>query len=319
MREHACGILWPGFYHYIWLAVFLTLAAPAAFAQAIPRTTEEGTREVRWFDRMCDPTKWSPFAKECQVKASDLKCPLGGKVLRMHFGIDHQGGEKAYPVGWPRAQFVPKDWETEWSAWDVFEFTAQVQFVGSKLPAKPININIGKAKPSYSAVLDLSEQGKWTTISIPVAKILKDCPNLAAAVPRVRFFVSESNYKDKDVVDFHFGGFRLTRSLSCEITEFTTTTPVVYSGQPFVKLNVTVVGPPEQVKRGIPFTLRKKGAADAVRREILPLGRGNQVYFCDISELNLAPGDYELVIFDEDQAKRKSVDLKVEEDPWKQE
>jgi hypothetical protein len=121
------------------------------------------------------------------------------------------------------------------------------------------------------------------------------------------------------VVDFHLGGFRLSRSLSCELTEFAASTPVVYAGQPAVKLNVTVVGPPEQVKRGVPFVLRRQGAKDVVRRETLPLGRGNQVYACDISELDLAPGDYDLVVFDEDPAKRKSVVLKVVAEPWKQE
>ncbi|OGV74598.1 MAG: hypothetical protein A3K19_05820 [Lentisphaerae bacterium RIFOXYB12_FULL_65_16] len=307
-----CGLVW------VTAALTLVAVAPTVFGQAMPRTTEEGTREVRWLDRMCDPINWSPV-EECQTKASDLQCPLGGKVLLMHFGIDHQSGEKAYPIGWPRAHFTPKEWETEWSAWDVFEFMAQVQFVGKKQPAKPIGLEIGETKPTFTVNPELAEPGKWITVSIPVAEILKDRPELAAAVSRIRFVVSESNYADKDVIDFHFGGFRLTRSLSCEITEFTTTTPVVYSGQPSVKLNVTVVGPPEQVKRGIPFTLRKKGATDAVRREMLPFGRGNQVYPCDISELSLAPGDYELVIFDEDQAKRKSAEFKVVEEPWKQE
>jgi hypothetical protein len=296
----------------------LAAAAPSGFAQATPRTTEEGTREIRWLDRMCDPTHWSPV-EECQTKVSDLQCPWGGKVLQFHFGVDHQDGEKAYPIGWPRAHFIPQEWETEWSTWDAFECVAQVQFVGSKLPAKPITLEIGGGKAGYSPTLSLPETGTWTTISIPVADILKGRPELAAAVAQVRFVVSESNYQDKDVIDFHFGGFRLTRSLSCEITEFSTTTPVVYSGQPAVMLNVTVVGPPEQVKRGVPFTLRRKGAPDVVRREMLPLGRGNQVYPCDISELSLAPGDYELAIFDEDPAKRKSAALKVVAEPWKQE
>ena len=307
-------------YALVWMTATLALAptAPTAFGQTTPRTTEDGTREIRWLDRMCDPLNWSPV-EECQTQASELQCPFGGKVMLLHFAIDHFSGEKAYPIGWPRAQFIPKEWETVWSAWDTFEFVAQVQFVGNKLPAKPIILEIGEGKPGYNPVFDLSETGTWTTVSIPVADILKGRPELAAAVSRLRFVVSESDYKDKDVIDVHVGGFRLTRSLTCEITEFTTTTPVVYSGQPSVKLNVTVVGPPEQVKRGIPFTLRGKGATAAVRREMLPLGRGNQVYPCDISELSLAPGDYELVVFDEDQAKRKAVALKVVAEPWKQE
>jgi hypothetical protein len=297
-------------------ALALAWALPLLFAQGTPRTTEEGRREIRWLDRMCDPANWSPV-EECQAQASELQCPAGGKVLLLHFVVDHHGGEKAYPIGWPRAHFVPKDWEADWSAWDAFEF--QVQFTGQKRPAKPISLEVGETRPTFTLLPELPETGTWITVSVPVAEVLKGHPELAAAVPRVRFVVSESNYQDKDVVDFHLGAFRLTRSLNCEITEFAAATPVVYSGQPYVKLNVTVVGPPDQVKRGVPFTLRRQGAADVVRREMLPLGRGSQVYACDVSELDLAPGDYELTVFDEDQGRRRSTALRVVAEPWKQE
>jgi hypothetical protein len=317
MRKHMMG---PRRYAAACSCAFVLLAAAArVVAQGVPRTTEEGTREVRWLDRMCDPANWWPV-EECQAKASGLEDPAGGgKVLLLHFGIDHHDGEKAYPIGWPRAHFVPGEGEREWSAWDVFEFAVQVQFAGAKRPAKPLSIEIGEIKPTYTLILELPEDGTWTTVAIPVADIAKGRPELAGAVPRVRFVVSESNYQDKDVIDFHLSGFRLTRSLSCEITEFATSTPVVYSGQPSVKLNVTVVGPPEQVTRGVPFTLRRRGVAEAIRREMLPLGRGNQVYPCDISELDLAPGDYELTVFAEDQARRKSADFRVVAEPWQQE
>lgn len=301
-------------------AVVLALvwALPAALAQGAPRITQEGPREALWLDRLCDPANWSPV-EECQAQASDLPCPAGGKVLLLRVGVDHQGGEKAYPIGWPRAHFAPHEWEADWSAWDVFEVMVQVRFVGAKRPAKPFSLEIGEARPTFTLVPDVPAADAWIPLSIPVAEVLTGRPELAAGVPRVRVVVSESNYQDKDVIELHFGGFRLTRSLTCDITEFATTTPVVFAGQPAVKLNMTVVGPPDQVKRGVPFALRRKGAADVVRREMLPLGRGRQVYPCDISELDLAPGDYELAVFDEDPAKRKAVDLRVVAEPWKQE
>lgn len=296
----------------------LTWAIPAALAQGAPRITQEGPREVLWLDRMNEPANWSPV-EECQAQASELPGPVGGKALLLRVGIDHQGGEKAYPVGWPRAHFVPKESEADWSAWDAFEVMVQVRFVGAKRPAKPFSLEIGEARPTFTLIPDIPQADAWIPLAIPVAEVLKGRPELATGVPRVRVVVSESNYKDKDVVELHFGGFRLTRSLSCEITAFAAAAPVIFAGQPVVKLDVTVVGPPEQVKRGVPFTLRRKGAAAVVRREMLPLGRGQQVYPCDISELDLAPGDYELAVFDEDPAKRKAVDLRVVAEPWKQE
>lgn len=105
------------------------------------------------------------------------------------------------------------------------------------------------------------------------------------------------------------------RSLKCEVTQLSATTPVIYAGQPFIKLDVTVIGPPSDVKRGVPFIIRQ--GKRVVRSEMLPLGRGKQIYDCDISEIALTPGEYKLVVFDSDKSKRKSVSLKVVQNPWK--
>lgn len=286
--------------------------------QEVPRTTEEGTQESRWFDRMLEPLSWMAV-EECQVKASERECPLGGPVLWVHVGVDHQGGEKAYPIGWPRAHFAPTGWERDWSAWDAFEFAVQVEFKGGKAPAEPISIEIGEGRDSYSRSLVLAVDGSWQTVTIPVAELSKRRATLPAEISRLRLVVSESKYRHEDVVDVYLGGFRLTRSLSCAVTALATTTPVVFTGQPVVQLELTVVGPPEQVKRGIPFILRRRDSGAVLRREMLPLGRGHQLYACDISELSLAPGDYSLAIFDAEPAQRRSVDFKVVAEPWKPE
>ncbi len=295
----------------------LALAAAAACAQETLRTTREATRQVCWLDRMCDPAQWSPV-EECQALASDHPCPAGGGVLLLRFGIDHHGGEKAYPIGWPRAHFVPRGPEADWASWDAFEFVVQVRFEGHRQPASPISLEVGETKPAFMLPLKLPPGDAWTTITVPVAEILQGHPELARGVPRVRFVVSESNYRDRDLIEFHLGGFRLTRSLDCEVTAFRTTTPVVFAGQTFVKLEVTLSGPPDRVRDGIPFAVRRPGDPEPLRRERLPLQRGRQLYPCDLSGLGLAPGDYELVLFDEDPARSRAARLKVVPDPWTQ-
>lgn len=283
--------------------------------QALTRTTFEAKIEVQWLDRLCDASSWT--AVECSVAKSELACPSGGVAVQMHVPVDHTTGETNYPIGWPRIACALKGWEADWSQWDNFEFMILAKSSREKLPKKAVSLLIGHRPAEFTQALEFAEQGKWITVTVPVEAV-KAAGAQVQALFQTRLSVSESDYQDKDVVDFHVGGFRLTRLTVCEVSEFSSVSNlVVFQGQPIVKLDVTVVGPPAEVKRGVPFTLRQK--SNVIRRETLPLGRGKQVYPCDISELKLAPGDYELVVFADDDAKRKAIALKVVEDPWKQE
>jgi len=300
---------------HVLCALLLLLCAGRAFAQAPARMTEEGTDEVLWLDRLCLADSWHPV-EECRTRASGLQCPWGGEVLQLYFRVDHHGGEKAYPIGWPRAHMNPAGWERNWKAWDHFEFMVLAKTSRDELPKQALVLEVGEAKPVHTPSLEFSELEKWVPVSIPVADILQKSPSTRGGVNRLRFVVCESSYQHDDVVEFHIGGFRLVRSLVCEVTALSAATPVIYSDQPYITLDLTVVGPPADVKRGVPFTIRT--ATRVVRQEMLPLGRGQQRIECDIYELMLSPGDYELSVFDTDRARRKSVSLRVVEEPWKQ-
>ena len=296
------------------LVAVLALVAGVAFAETAPRAAREGKEEIRWLDRMLDPANWSP--SECTVEKSDLKCPVGEKAVHMHVPVDYNSGEPKYLIGWPRMACAMKEPEGDWSQWDRFEFTVLAKFSRPQLPKTAVTVLLGTRPAEFSRNLELAELDKWVKITVPVAAA-KEKGVPIQAIPQVRFSVSEKDYQDKDAVDFHIGGFRLVRSAECEVAEMSVATPAVFSGQPSVKLNLTVAGPPEDVKRGVPFVIRRKD--DVVRREMLPLARGKQVYDCDVSELKLAPGDYELIVFEDDAAKRKAASFKVVEQPWKQE
>ena len=295
-----------------WMAL---LPAGSLLAQAPQRTTEEGKEEIVWLDRLCEAEHWHPV-EECRTRTSTLECPWGGKVMQLYFKVDHYDGEKAYPIGWPRAHLNPLGWERNWRAWDRFEFMVLARTSRDKLPKRALMFEFGETRPHYAPHLDFAELDEWIPVSMPVAEMFKQRPILKAGIKRMRLVVTESNYKHDDVLEFHFGGFRLVRSMVCDVTELAATTPVIYAGQPFIKLDITVIGPPADVKRGVPFTIRTGDRV--VRREMLPLGRGKQIYECDISDLALAPGDYELVLFERDDARRKSVPLRVVVEPWKQ-
>ncbi len=300
-----------------WRAVCLAGAVGIlqAWSQAPERITAEGGREIRWLDRLCLADQWYPV-EECRSQVSARTSPWGGKTLHLYFGIDHHGGEKAYPIGWPRAHCNLQGSEGQWEGWDRFEFMVLVETSRQKLPGRVLLLEIGEKPNVYTETFDWSRTGQWLKVSLPIAEIAAGSPLIQGGIKRLRFVVSESDYRDKDVVEFHLGGFRLTRSLECEVSRLSAAAPVIYSGQPFIRLQVTVVGPPAKVKRGVPFTIRQ--GSSIIRREMLPLGAGRQIYDCDISELELPPGDYELIVFEEDDAKRKSVPLKMVGSPWQQ-
>ena len=296
----------------VWLGLVL---GGRLSAQAPKRITEEGRNEVLWLDRLDDAANWHPV-EECRTRSSTLACPWGGKAMELYFKMDFHGGEKAYPIGWPRAHINLVGWERNWRVWDRFEYMILVKSSRKKLPKRALILGYGETRPTYNMPLEFPELGKWVRISVPVAEVLEKSPRLKGGVPRLRFVVNESDYHDKDVVEFYVGGFRLVRSLACEVTAFSVATPVVYAGQDFVKLDLTVIGPPAEVQRGVPFTLRRGNRV--IRREMLPLRRGRQVIECDISELTLKPGKYEMIVFEKDKTKRKSVALRVVEEPWQE-
>ncbi len=295
-------------------AVLAAALSARASAQSAPRITAENGNEILWLDRFGNAADWHPV-EECRTRPSTLQCPWGGPALQLYFEVDHHAGEAKYPVGWPRAHINLQGAERRWQAWDRFEFMVLASTSREKLPKRALVWELGEQRPLFNPTLEFPALDTWEPVSVPVAEIFAKRPALKGGVPRLRFVVSESSYAHDDVVQFHVGGFRLTRSLACEVAELKVATPVIYARQPFIKLQITVVGPPADVKRGVPFTIRS--AERVVRREMLPLGRGRQLVECDISELDLAPGDYQLIVFEADKTRRRSVSLRAVEEPWK--
>jgi hypothetical protein len=82
-----------------------------------------------------------------------------------------------------------------------------------------------------------------------------------------------------------------------------------------VPVELTVEGPPENVSRGIPMTLRRDDRV--LRVETLPAQRGKQVIDVDVSELRLTPGPYQLILFADDPERRTAGTFRVVESPWK--
>jgi len=294
------------------LVGLLVWCCAAADAQRAPKTVLQGKEEILFLDDLANPKRWTQA--ECTVIASKELKAEGRPTVHVHIPVDHHGGEEKYPIGWPRIYCrLRKPAETNWIAFDRVEFLIYAKMSRPKLPKRPLNFQIrcpDKKRATYRGLAEM-KLGKWVRISIPLGKIphLEDLANIG-------FNISESDYKDKDLLDFYIGGFRLVRSAECRLTEMTIKTRAMFRDQPELKVGLDVVGPPKHVSRGVPFTIRR--GKEILRQEMLPVRRGYQTLAMDIAELKLEPGEYALTAFEHDPDRKTSGTFRVVEGPWKE-
>jgi len=84
--------------------------------------------------------------------------------------------------------------------------------------------------------------------------------------------------------------------------------------QTTLQVEMSVVGIPEKISRGVPFSLRDP--KELLRLETLPVKRGQQVLNIDVSELKLVPGEYTLTAFEQEPERKLSIPFRVVNTPW---
>lgn len=293
-----------------WLIALSLLAASAALAAPAPPAAGPATEEVLRLDSLADPGHWQP--SECTVTVAADQRAAGQPTLHVHIPVDHHAGEAKYPIGWPRLYCALREGaERSWSEYDRFEFMILAKMTRTDLPKAPLNLQIHC--PARPATLDraLAEirLDEWVQISIPTAAIPQ-----VERVAQLGLNISESNYRDQEVLDFYLGAFRLVRSLDCRVERLTLKAAAVFADRAVLPVELVVAGPPPMVSRGVPFTLRC--GERVLRTETLPVRRGSQVLDMDIAELRLAPGEYSLAAFDDDPQRRQAATFRVVTSPW---
>jgi hypothetical protein len=290
------------------------LTKSSAAAAAIVLTPSNPVKNnVIIIESLTKPAAWSVPDNEANVSQAEINCPDGGKALQMMVPVDYSSGQKGYPIGWPRMNFNKLTAEeSDWSRWDNFEFMVMVKVSRPELRHPVCSLLIGSRPRQFDRRIKLNAQGEWLRVTIPISEIKgKGVP--VEKIPQIVFSLSESDFADKDVVELLVGGFRLTCSI-LEIAAFSITDPALAPGAKAVKLNITVNGPEAEVKRGVPLILRQKDKA--LHREQLPLTKGAQIYELDISNLNLATGDYEILLFPDDAKLQKTASFKIVGSAW---
>ena len=169
------------------MKMFRTLFAAAA-AGAVTLSAAD-------LSKVLDPKRWSPY--ECTVTAAE------GGGLTVNMPVDHKGGQKDYPIGWPRTYFQRlRPEEKDWSKAKSVFFKFKLEFTGTTQKF-PVTFHVrtlapGAKKAEGIAVLVPGVvNNKEVAVEIPLEK-LKNPENVAF----FGFSISESLYKHGEILKF---------------------------------------------------------------------------------------------------------------------
>ena len=233
--------------------------------------------------------KWSVAEAVCTSDVRHSKS--GGNVLHLHIDVDWKAGEKKYPIGWPRiTKQMPKD-RQNWSDYDYFQFSVFVESSRTNLPATPLGLSLYLPDRPRTFHKQLSELqiGKWTDFRIPLQDIAGT--NLCTGM---QFHISESDYRDGDVLDFWMDKVELARYVKPFIAEAGLVEQVIMSGSKYLEIEVAMFGMKDRPATSAECLI-KSGAGVAFKGTI-PLFQGKRKYALPLPEGGLDKGSFDVSI-----------------------
>jgi hypothetical protein len=268
----------------------------------------ESPVEHRYLDGLADPKRWDPA--ECETSVSP-RTVWEHPSVRMRIPVDFTAGEKKYPIGWPRMYLNLKPDEQAWQAYDRFEFQLFTESSRTNLPKRPLMFHVyGSQEQKKLFPLDLAAIGESKAFTVNVSDL-----GITGAIMRLGFNINESDYADKDLIDFHLGGFRLARTTVAQVTELKAVAPALFCDSLALPVELVVEGPPEKLAAGLPFQLRS-GDRIALSKTV-PVTRGRQTLYLPLKDAKLGPGSYALIACPGSPDLRKEVAVIFTSSPWK--
>ncbi|MBM3498992.1 MAG: hypothetical protein FJX74_10015 [Armatimonadetes bacterium] len=226
--------------------------ALAAAAQEAPRmervSIEDGSGAARW------------GPAEATVEQSAEFAGPDGKSLCLHIDVDHTAGEPNYPVGWPRMALKPPPEMQDWSRFDFLELVIHTETSREALPATPLGFiaHTPDKANAYNRTLTELRKGETTTLTIPLSQIPRH--NL---VPHLQFYISESNYRHGDVLDFYIDDLALTRYAAPTVSDFAPLQSIAFADAATLGARFRLLGVEEGKTAVVQAVLRQGGATVA--------------------------------------------------------
>ncbi len=262
-----------------------------------------------YLDGLAMPKRWLPA--ECELSVSTHKV-WDHPALMMRIPVDYSKGEKQYPVGWPRMYLNLQPEEKTWNEYDRLEFQIFTEFSRPVLPKRPLVFHVydhqGQKKLTY---LEMATIGEWRTVQINISDL-----GFTGTVSRLGFNINESAYKDKDMVAFHLGGFRLARATDISVTELNAVGPAIFCDSRALPLEMVVDGPVAKLDAGVPLKL--VGEDNRVLNHKAAVTRGRQTVSIPLEGASWNPGRYSVTVFPDDPERQKSVAVTLATSPWRE-
>ncbi len=211
-------------------------------------------------------SKWHPAEAAMEP---DPQHARAGRAMRLHIDVDHFAGERAYPIGWPRAYTPIAADRQDWSKWDFLDFWVFTETSREALPGTPLGLIVRSPDKANSFHRPLTElqKGQWTHFRVPVAK-LPDPAHCTA----VQFAIAESNYAHGDVVDFWIDDLALLRYAEPTLLAVRPQRQVIYADARTLRVEIELTGLEEGENANVDVALRRDGHTVASTTVALPPG-----------------------------------------------
>ena len=247
-------------------AILLAMTLTAVRGSGAPAAAPTGDIERRALIDVTSANAWSPAEA---TLTPTVEKTSGQKALFFHVPVDWKGGEKAYPIGWPRITLDLPAAAQDWSRFEKLRFRVLLKTACKNLPPAPLHLNVssGGQRQNWGRDATGLQKDRWTEFSFNVA----DIP-FNTQVRSMQFFVSESEYRDGDVLDFYLADVELVRHARPTLTAITPLTAVAFADDPAMPVLVEMagVGPGEQAL--VEIALTRDGKTVASKK--MSLGQG---------------------------------------------
>lgn len=180
-------------------------------------------------------SEWVPA--EAEMTPSDEHA-REGRAMHFHVDVNFETGQPDYPIGWPRTYLrVPEDMR-DFSEWDFIDFRLYAETSRESFPSTALGfiVRCPDRNNQWQTTLE-PVKGEWVHYRFPVTNV-PDPTNVHA----IQLFISESNYRHGDVLDFWVEDLALLRYAEPTIARMQPLSEVIYSDSQVLRVRVRLTG-----------------------------------------------------------------------------
>ena len=254
---------------------------------------------------------WSPAESTLEISAAHVK--VNEAALHWHVTVDYYGGEKNYPIGWPRfGRTLPAGAQRDWSAWDFLHMWIFTTASRPTLPKDPLGLGLHTPDKSsaYNTILSQIKLGEWVEVVIPIAKI-----QYPGDVRNIQFHISEANYRHADQLDLWIDDLALLRYARPVVLDLAAENAVLFADAKIVAARFELAG--VKPNETVPVTCELRRAGQVVACATAQATRGAQRVALGLEPGALAPGVFELTARAGDGQPATTTQVRVVESPWR--